>query len=173
MQNLEVIEDGAVAVIDDHIEFVGTTEELLSFYTINQDVLVIDATGKLVTPGLIDPHTHIIFDGSRENELEMKLKGMTYLEILNAGGGILKTVKATRKATLEKLVENGKTGLLVPTRDPQALANAILACIKQPEWAREMGQHAQEMIQKRFSLERMVHDYETLYEESIKAKTRR
>ncbi|MFW9906849.1 MAG: imidazolonepropionase, partial [Candidatus Thorarchaeota archaeon] len=61
-----------------------------------------------VTPGFVDPHTHIIFDGSRENELEMKLNGMSYLEILNAGGGILKTVKATRKASVEKLVANGK-----------------------------------------------------------------
>jgi len=84
-----------------------------------------------------------------------------------------KPVIVTDTGGNKELVENGKTGLLVPTRDPQALANAILACIKQPEWAREMGQHAQEMIQKRFSLERMVHDYETLYEESIKAKTRR
>lgn len=108
MQNLAIIEDGALAVINDRIEFVGKTEELLSSYTINQDVIVIDASNKLVTPGFVDPHTHIIFDGSRENELEMKLRGMSYLEILNAGGGILKTVKATRKASLEKLVENGK-----------------------------------------------------------------
>ncbi len=108
MQNLAIIEDGALAVIDNRIEFVGTTEELFSFYTIDQDVIVIDASNKLVTPGFVDPHTHIIFDGSRENELEMKLNGMSYLEILNAGGGILKTVKATRKASVEKLVENGK-----------------------------------------------------------------
>ncbi|MCK4237890.1 MAG: imidazolonepropionase, partial [Candidatus Lokiarchaeota archaeon] len=58
--------------------------------------------------GFIDPHTHIIFDGSRENELSMKLAGKTYLEILEAGGGILKTVRETRRASLEKLVENGK-----------------------------------------------------------------
>ncbi|MCJ7648190.1 MAG: imidazolonepropionase, partial [Candidatus Lokiarchaeota archaeon] len=58
-------------------------------------------------PGFVDPHTHIIFDGSRENELEMKLEGKTYLEILEAGGGILKTVTATRKASKEKLVKNG------------------------------------------------------------------
>jgi len=108
MKNLAVIEDGAVALKSNIIDFVGTTEELYSFYDINRDTVVIDARNKLVTPGFIDPHTHIIFDGSRENELEMKLNGMNYLEILNAGGGILKTVRATREASLEKLVENGK-----------------------------------------------------------------
>ncbi|MFX0033646.1 MAG: imidazolonepropionase [Candidatus Hermodarchaeota archaeon] len=108
MKNLAVIEDGAVALKNGIIDFVGTTDELYSFYDITKDTVVIDARNKLVTPGFVDPHTHIIFDGSRENELEMKLNGMSYLEILNAGGGILKTVKATRKASLEKLVENGK-----------------------------------------------------------------
>ncbi|MFX1354667.1 MAG: imidazolonepropionase [Promethearchaeota archaeon] len=108
MKNLAVIKDGAVALKNDIIDFVGTTDELYSFYDITKDTVVIDARNKLVTPGFVDPHTHIIFDGSRENELEMKLNGMSYLEILNAGGGILKTVKATRKASLEKLVENGK-----------------------------------------------------------------
>ncbi|MFW9772683.1 MAG: imidazolonepropionase [Promethearchaeota archaeon] len=108
MKDLTIIEDGAIAVTNNVIEFVGTTEELYSFYNINRDTIIIDAKNKLVTPGFVDPHTHIIFDGSRENELEMKLDGMSYLEILNAGGGILKTVRATRAASLEKLVENGK-----------------------------------------------------------------
>jgi imidazolonepropionase len=108
MKDLTIIEDGAVVVKDTIIEFVGKTEELYSLYDISRDTIVIDARNKLVTPGFVDPHTHIIFDGSRENELEMKLKGMTYLEILNAGGGILKTVRATREASLEKLVENGR-----------------------------------------------------------------
>jgi len=62
----------------------------------------------LVTPGFVDPHTHIIFDGTRENELSMKLEGKTYIEILKTGGGILKTVRDTRQAALEKLIENGK-----------------------------------------------------------------
>lgn len=108
MGELAIITDGAVAVKDDKIIFVGTTEDLMSKFAYDQIKNKIDATNKLVTPGFIDPHTHIIFDGSRENELSMKLAGKTYLEILEAGGGILKTVRETRRASLEKLVENGK-----------------------------------------------------------------
>ncbi len=108
MSELAIINDGAVAVKDDRIVFIGTTNELLSKFEFGKILTKIDATNKLVTPGFIDPHTHIIFEGSRENELPMKLEGKTYLEILNSGGGILKTVRETREALLEKLVQNGK-----------------------------------------------------------------
>ena len=62
-----------------------------------------DAGGRLVTPGLVDPHTHLVFGGWREHELAMKLHGVPYLDILAAGGGILSTVRATRAATEEEL----------------------------------------------------------------------
>ena len=71
----------------------------------------LDAEGKLVTPGLIDPHTHLIFGGWRQHELAMKLKGVTYLEILAAGGGILSTVKKTRAASLEELADKAEQEL--------------------------------------------------------------
>jgi len=108
MSELAIIEDGAVAVKDDRIIFIGTTDELISKYEFGKIPTKIDATNKLVTPGFTDPHTHIIFEGTREKELSMKLEGKTYIEILKAGGGILKTVRETRQATVEKLVENGK-----------------------------------------------------------------
>jgi len=108
MLELAIINDGAIATKDDRIVFIGTTDEFVSKYEIGKVLTKIDASNKLVTPGFIDPHTHIIFDGTRENELSMKLKGKSYLEILKTGGGILKTVRETRKASLEKLVENGK-----------------------------------------------------------------
>lgn len=108
MLELAIINDGAIATKDDRIVFIGTTDEFISKYEFGKVLTKIDASNKLVTPGFIDPHTHIIFDGTRENELSMKLKGKTYLEILKTGGGILKTVRETRKASLEKLVENGK-----------------------------------------------------------------
>ena len=107
MSNLAIIKNGAIAIYKEDIIFVGDTYELLKICDLNEVPYVIDAEGKLVTPGFVDPHTHIIFDGSRENELEMKLTGKTYLEILETGGGILKTVRATRKASLEKLIQNG------------------------------------------------------------------
>jgi len=108
MSKLGIIKDGALAVKNGIIIFVGTTDELKSKYSLIKIKTKIDATNKLVTPGFVDAHTHIIFDGSRETELSMKLAGKTYIEILKEGGGILKTVRETRKASLEKLVENAK-----------------------------------------------------------------
>lgn len=72
---------------------------------------VLDAQGKLVTPGLVDAHTHLIFGGWRQNELGLKLHGVTYLEILARGGGILSTVRATRAATEEELTDKARAAL--------------------------------------------------------------
>ncbi|HXI46032.1 MAG TPA: imidazolonepropionase [Candidatus Acidoferrales bacterium] len=71
----------------------------------------LDAEGGTVTPGLIDAHTHLLFAGSREQELVMRQRGAGYLEILEAGGGILSTVAATRAATAEDLVAHGRRWL--------------------------------------------------------------
>ncbi len=108
MLNLAIINDGAIAIKDDRIIFTGSTDELISKYNIEKVETKIDASNKLITPGFVDPHTHIIFDGTRENELSLKLEGKSYLDILNEGGGILKTVRDTRKASIEKLIVNGK-----------------------------------------------------------------
>ena len=103
MRNLGVIKDGAVAVKDGKIVAVGTTKEVLD--KLEKGFEVIDATGKLVTPGLIDPHVHLIFAGSREEELEMMaVKGVPYLEIKARGGGMPTTLKKTGEATTEELL---------------------------------------------------------------------
>ena len=72
---------------------------------------VVDAQGSLVTPGLVDAHTHLVFGGWRQNELGLKLHGKTYLEIQNAGGGIQSTTNATRKATEEELTAKAAKAL--------------------------------------------------------------
>jgi imidazolonepropionase len=71
----------------------------------------LDAGGGLVTPGLVDPHTHLLFAGARADELRLRLQGATYLEILDAGGGILSTVAATREADAETLLDHGRRWL--------------------------------------------------------------
>ena len=71
----------------------------------------LDARGGAVTPGLIDPHTYLLFAGSRENELELRQRGSGYMEILAAGGGILSTVQATREASAEELTAHGRRWL--------------------------------------------------------------
>ena len=75
---------------------------------------VLDAQGKLVTPGLVDAHTHLIFGGWRQNELGLKLHGVTYLEILARGGGILSTVRATRAATEDELCDKARAAAMAP-----------------------------------------------------------
>ena len=66
MKNLAIIQDGAVAISHNSIIFIGTTQELITNFPPNEETIIINATNKLVTPGFVDPHTHIIFDGYRE-----------------------------------------------------------------------------------------------------------
>lgn len=107
MQDLGVIQDGALAIKDGRILEVGPTEELEKRYKI-ETLEVIDASGKVVLPGFIDPHTHAVFGGTREEEFTLRLQGKSYLEILKEGGGILSTVRATRALSAEELAETCK-----------------------------------------------------------------
>ena len=104
---LTVIEDGAVAVCGETIALVGSTAEVLDKIQVDDSTKVLDASGKVVLPGLVDPHTHVVFGGSREHELALKLQGVPYLEILARGGGILSSVEATRAASKEELIAGG------------------------------------------------------------------
>src|SRR5699024_1040772 len=112
MNDIGIIENGSVLVEDGIIKAVGTEEELQAKYAdeISQ-AEVVDATGRVVTPGLVDPHTHIVYAGTRENEYAMRLEGKTYMEIMNAGGGIHATTRATQAASFEELYEQSKERL--------------------------------------------------------------
>jgi imidazolonepropionase len=106
MSELGLIEDGSVWIEDGVIQAVGTTKELEKrFSSFVHEVEVVDASNLLVTPGLVDPHTHVVYGGSREREFEMRLEGATYMDIMNAGGGIHATTRMTREATEEELIE--------------------------------------------------------------------
>lgn len=98
-----MIEDAAIAAQGDRILWVGPRSDLPAAYA---DWLVVDYKDRLITPGLIDPHTHVVFGGNRAAEFEMRLNGATYEEIARAGGGILSTVSATRAASLQDLVRD-------------------------------------------------------------------
>lgn len=112
MNQLAIIEDGSVWLEDGKIIRVGTDAKLAAEYGQRSgEALVIDASGKLVTPGLIDPHTHLVHAGSRQNEFNMRLNGATYMEIMNSGGGIHATTRATREASAEQLFTESKKRL--------------------------------------------------------------
>ena len=104
MLDIGIIRDGGLAIKDGRIVAVGKTRDVAKAFKAEN---VISAKGKIVLPGFVDPHTHLVFAGSREDEFQMRIEGASYMEILDAGGGILKTVRDTRKASVEKLVENG------------------------------------------------------------------
>ena len=108
MQDVGLIDDGAIAIADGVIVATGPSTELRARYTARQ---TIDASQKVVCPGFVDCHTHLVFAGDRVNEFELRIKGATYLEIMAAGGGIVSTMHATRAATLEQLVAGARARL--------------------------------------------------------------
>lgn len=101
LHELGLVSDGALAVRGGRILAVGTTQQIRTKY---EAPTVLDAEGSAVVPGFVDPHTHLPFAGTRGFELEWKLAGKSYLEILRDGGGIHYTVERTREATLSELV---------------------------------------------------------------------
>ena len=102
---LGLIEDGAVFIEGERIVDVGPTPEVVARHPRAQARL--DAIGRVVLPGFVDAHTHTIFAGSREHEVEWKAQGLGYAEIAARGGGILHTVQATRAASEEELARIG------------------------------------------------------------------
>jgi imidazolonepropionase len=111
MAELGIIKNGAVAFSGARIIAVDQTTKLLKNIKPSKNTKIIDADGRLVTPGLVDPHCHPVFGGNRANEFEMRLAGKDYLEIAQAGGGIKSTVKATRKASPQQLYNSGKKAI--------------------------------------------------------------
>ncbi|AHM58105.1 imidazolonepropionase HutI (plasmid) [Peptoclostridium acidaminophilum DSM 3953] len=106
MSDLHVINDGAVIVEDGVIKAVGTTEEILNKYK-EAEYSVIDAGGKAVLPGFVDSHTHLVFGGYRAEEFSWRLRGDKYMDIMKRGGGIASSVKSTREASKQELMEAG------------------------------------------------------------------
>ena len=103
-----LISDGAVLVEGGRIAWAGPTAEAPSVHE------TVDLEGRLVTPGLIDCHTHLVYGGSRSDEFEARLKGKSYAEIAREGGGILSTVRATRAADEAALVAQSLPRLSKP-----------------------------------------------------------
>jgi imidazolonepropionase len=107
-RELNIIKNGAVAVSGKRIIAIGETNKLLRTVNRSKRCKVIDAGTRVVTPGLVDPHTHPVYAGDRSGEYELRVAGKSYLEIAKAGGGINATVKAVRKASKKQLIDNGR-----------------------------------------------------------------
>jgi imidazolonepropionase len=102
MQDVGIISDGALAVEAGKIVALGTTAEVRDQFNARR---IVDVGDRTVCPGFVDPHTHLVFGGDRVAEFEMRIKGASYMEIMEAGGGIISTMKATREMPLRRLVE--------------------------------------------------------------------
>ncbi|GCD11372.1 imidazolonepropionase [Clostridium tagluense] len=108
-KDAKIKKNGYLVIENDKIKAVGEGDGYKEYLT--SECTVIDGEGKTVTPGLIDPHTHVVYAGSRENELPLKLNKVGYIEILNSGGGILSTVENTRNIKIDQLVEESRKRL--------------------------------------------------------------
>jgi len=105
MEDVGIIEDGAVAVSEGRIVAVGKTEEVLGQIKVDKHAKVVEAKDKVVLPGFVDCHTHPVFAATREEEFEMRIKGKTYQEIAKTGGGIKSSVRALRSKSKQELVQ--------------------------------------------------------------------
>lgn len=110
MSEIGLIRDGAVVIDGDTIAETGKTEDVLKKVN-TEEYDIIDASGKTVLPGFVDSHTHFIFGGYRADEFSWRLKGDSYMSIMERGGGINATVTKTREASLEELVSVGRERL--------------------------------------------------------------
>lgn len=106
--DLGLIPDGAVAIDAGRIVAVGPSAELRAAYRGRR---AIDAAGRCIVPGFVDPHTHLPWMGNRAGEFEQRIAGATYMEIMAAGGGIMSTVRQTRAATIDELVADNRPRL--------------------------------------------------------------
>lgn len=99
--DLGIIPDGALAAHQGRIVATGRAADLRARFRATNEI---DATGRCVLPGFVDPHTHLPWSGDRANEFEQRLAGATYMEIMAGGGGIMSTVRQTRQASVADLV---------------------------------------------------------------------
>jgi imidazolonepropionase len=106
-----LIEDAAIAAAGERLLYVGPASRMLEQVRVAPDAVRVDAGGGIALPGFIDPHTHLLFGGWRANEFDLRVQGASYQQILQAGGGILNTVAATRALNEEQLVEIGSRRL--------------------------------------------------------------
>jgi imidazolonepropionase len=106
MQDIGVIHDGAIVMDDGIIIDVDTTENMLSKHDVSK-YEVINASGKAVLPGFIDPHTHFVFGGYRVDEFIWRLQGESYMDIMKKGGGIASSTAHTRNESFEELYQKG------------------------------------------------------------------
>ena len=109
--NISPIANATIAGLDGRVVFVGAAADAEREVTLSAAAQVIDARGCTVIPGLVDPHTHLVFGGDRREELRRRLGGATYAEIAADGGGIVKTVAATRAASEQDLIAGGRARL--------------------------------------------------------------
>jgi imidazolonepropionase len=109
MRELAIVADGAMLLAGERIESVGPRDEIERLVeTRSADCEVIDAGGRAILPGFVDAHTHPVFGGNRAGEFEQRSQGATYQEIAAAGGGIQSTVRMTRTASEDQLIEAGR-----------------------------------------------------------------
>ncbi|MBD0383206.1 imidazolonepropionase [Paenibacillus sedimenti] len=111
MKEIREITDAAVAISQGRIALVGPKQEVHDLLASIEITETIDVCGRMVTPGLVDPHTHLVHGGSREHELALKRSGVPYLDILAQGGGILSSMTSTRAATEQELYDKARRSL--------------------------------------------------------------